>query len=415
MPHLSEKPKLEILSPENAFPATLDVAGLLASGWRPSAFRQFILKIHSRCDLACRHCYIYEMADQSWKAQPRRMSEAIVNRTAQRIAEHALAHELAEVEVILHGGEPLLAGPELISHAVRTIRGAAADVGTRVHVGVQTNGLRLDETYLRLFDSLEVRVGVSMDGYEAAHDRHRLFTNGKGSHAMVTASLRRLTAGPFHHLFSGLLCTIDIRNDPLATYEALLEFDPPAVDFLLPHGNWLTPPPFRDPDSAATPYADWLLPIFDRWYGAAVEETEIRFFNEIVRLLTGRASRTEAIGLSPARMVVIETNGSIEQSDILKSSYHGAPATLLHVLRDSFDTVLEHPSIVARQIGELALAPVCQACDIRSICGGGLYPHRYSEARGFLGPSVYCPDLYRLIDHIRARLLRDVARLKGSG
>lgn len=412
---MSEKSELEILSPEKVFPATLDVAELLASGWSPSAFRQFILKIHSRCDLACRHCYIYEMADQSWKAQPRRMSETIVDRTAERIAEHALAHELAEVEVILHGGEPLLAGPELISHAVRTIRGAAADVGTRVRVGVQTNGLRLDETYLRLFDSLEIHVGVSLDGYEAAHDRHRLFTNGKGSHAMVAASLRRLTAGPFHHLFNGLLCTIDVRNDPLATYEALLEFDPPAVDFLLPHGNWLTPPPFRDPDSDATPYADWLIPIFDRWYGATVEETEIRFFTEIVRLLTGRASRTEAIGLSPARMVVIETNGSIEQSDILKSSYHGAPATLLHVLRDSFDAVLGHPSIVARQIGELALAPVCQACDLRSVCGGGLYPHRYSEAHGFLGPSVYCLDLYRLIDHIRARLLRDVARLKGSG
>ncbi|GAA2863973.1 FxsB family radical SAM/SPASM domain protein [Streptosporangium fragile] len=410
-----EKIESKIPTPENTFPATLDVVALVASGWRPSAFRQFILKIHSRCDLACRHCYVYEMADQSWKAQPRRMSEAIVDQTARRIAEHALTHELAEVEVILHGGEPLLAGPELISHAVRAIRSAAADVGTRVHVGVQTNGLRLDDVYLRLFDSLEVRVGVSLDGYEAAHDRHRLFANGKGSHARVAASLRRLTTGPFHHLFSGLLCTIDVRNDPLATYEALLEFDPPAVDFLLPHGNWLTPPPFRDPGSTATPYADWLLPIFDRWYGSAVEETEIRFFGEIVRLLTGRASRTEAVGLSPARMVVVETNGSIEQSDILKSSYHGASATWLHVLRDSFDTVLMHPSVAARQIGELALAPVCQSCDIRTVCGGGLYPHRYSVTEGFRGPSVYCPDLYRLITHIRRRLVRDVARLKGCG
>ncbi|MGJ6965723.1 FxsB family cyclophane-forming radical SAM/SPASM peptide maturase [Streptosporangium sp. G11] len=403
-----------IPSPRSVFPATLDVGGLLDSGWRPAAFRQFILKIHSRCDLACRHCYVYEMADQSWKAQPRRMSKAIVDCTARRVAEHALAHELAEVEVILHGGEPLLAGPDLISYAVRTIRGAAADVGTRVRVGVQTNGLRLDETYLRLFESLEIRVGVSMDGYAEGHDRHRRYADGRGSHAIVADSLRRLTTGPFHHLFSGLLCTIDVRNDPLATYEALLAFDPPAVDFLLPHGNWSTPPPYRLPESKATPYADWLIPIFDRWYGSAADQTEVRLFREIMRLLTGGASRSETVGLSPARMAVVETDGSIEQSDILKSSYHGAAATRLHLLRDPFDAALMHPAMAARQIGELALAPVCLDCDLRSVCGGGLYAHRYSEAAGFKGPSVYCPDLYRLITHIRTSFARDVARLKGS-
>ncbi|MEV8632707.1 FxsB family cyclophane-forming radical SAM/SPASM peptide maturase [Streptosporangium sp. NPDC051023] len=378
------------------------------------AFRQFILKIHSRCDLACRHCYVYEMADQSWKAQPRRMSHAVVDRTAKRIAEHALTHELPEVEVILHGGEPLLAGPELISHAVRVIRSAAADVGTRVRVGVQTNGLRLNDDYLRLFDSLEIRVGVSLDGDAQAHDRHRRHADGRGSHAAVTASLRRLASGPFHHLFSGLLCTIDVRNDPLTTYEALLEFDPPAVDFLLPHGNWAAPPPLREPGSAATPYADWLIPIFDRWYGLAAGETEVRLFREIVRLLTGGASRSETVGLSPVRMVVVETDGSVEQSDILKSSYHGAAATRLHVLRDSFDTALLHPAVAARQIGELALASVCQACDLRTVCGGGQYAHRYSTTGGFLGPSVYCPDLYHLITHVRTRFARDVARLKGK-
>lgn len=396
------------------FPATLDVGELLASGWRPSAFLQFILKIHSRCDLACRHCYIYEMADQSWRDQPRRMREEIIDHTARRIAEHAYTHELPEVEVILHGGEPLLAGPDLISYAVRTIRAAAADVGTRVHVGIQTNGVRLNDTYLRLFNDLEVRVGVSLDGYAEAHDRHRRYRDGSGSHAAVVASLRRLTNSRYHHLFRGLLCTIDIRNDPLATYEALVEFDPPAIDFLLPHGNWATPPPFRKPGSSETPYADWLIPIFDRWYGSATETTEVRLFREIIRLLTGRPSRAEAVGLSPARMVVVETDGSIEQSDILKSTYPGAAVTRLHVSRDSFDKALLHTSTVARQIGKRALAPVCLDCDIHHICGGGLYAHRYSEESGFLGASIYCPDLYRLITHIQTRFTQDVARLRGT-
>ncbi|GAA3801061.1 FxsB family radical SAM/SPASM domain protein [Sphaerisporangium flaviroseum] len=385
---------------------------MLESGWRPSAFRQFILKINSRCDLSCRYCYIYEMADQSWRSQPRHMAPAIVDHAARRIAAHARLHDLGEIEVILHGGEPLLVGPDLLSYTVKAVRGAA-DTGTRVHVALQTNAVRMDEAYLRVLDGLGVRVGVSLDGYAEAHDRHRRFANGKGSHTAVASSLRRLAAGPFHHLFSGILCTIDVRNDPVRTYEALIEFDPPAVDFLLPHGNWVTPPPFRDPESTETPYADWLIPIFDRWYGSPREETEVRMFNEIMRLLMGRPSRTEAVGLSPARMVVIETDGSYEQSDILKSAYHGAAATKMHVLRDSLEDVLAHPSMMARQLGVAALSPRCHACDIHTICGGGLYAHRYDDTGGFTNPSVYCPDLYRLIAHIHHRVADDIAKLKG--
>ena len=37
-------------------------------GW-PVPLRQFVLKVHSRCDLACDHCYVYQSADQSWRGR----------------------------------------------------------------------------------------------------------------------------------------------------------------------------------------------------------------------------------------------------------------------------------------------------------------------------------------------------------
>src|SRR5260370_9616576 len=72
---------------------------------------QFVLKVHSRCDLACDHCYVYESADQSWRDRPMAISDRVIAQTAQRIAEHAGSHQLGTVQVILHGGEPLLTGP----------------------------------------------------------------------------------------------------------------------------------------------------------------------------------------------------------------------------------------------------------------------------------------------------------------
>ena len=152
--------------------------------------------------------------------------------------------------------------------------------------------------------------------------------------------------------------------------------------------------------------------MFDRWYHAPVRETRIRLFSEIIRLLLGRPSQSESIGISPVAVAVVETNGGIEQVDTLKSAFEGATQTSLHTRRDPFDAALMLPAIAARQIGRRALSPTCRACPVHRVCGGGLYAHRYRSGTGFANPSVYCRDLFRLITHIRDVVARDVEDLK---
>jgi uncharacterized protein len=399
-------------SAEREWPATLDVQSLIGRGWQPAAYREFVLKIHSRCDLACDYCYMYTMADQSWRRQPIRMSRAILDAAVVRIAEHIRQHRPPSAKIILHGGEPLLAGPDFITYAVISAR-QEIEKYTRLEIVIQTNGVNLDAAYLTLLGDLGVRVGVSIDGNASAQDRHRIYANGKGSHASVEAGLRRLASKPYRRLFSGLLCTIDTDNDPLATYEAMLDFGPPMIDFLLPHGNWESPPAGRITGSADTPYADWLISVFDRWYSAPRRETNVRLFSEIMHVLLGGSSRTEAIGLSPVAVAVIETDGHIEQADSLKSAFSGAPFTGLHVTRDTFDAALLQPMAAARQIGAEALSGKCLSCRAVKVCGGGNYTHRYRPGSGFFNPSVYCPDLLKLINHIRNIMGADIASLRG--
>lgn len=54
---------------------------------------QFVLKVHSRCDLACDHCYVYEAADQSWRGRPVVISDDVISRTAQRTAQADHLHQ----------------------------------------------------------------------------------------------------------------------------------------------------------------------------------------------------------------------------------------------------------------------------------------------------------------------------------
>jgi uncharacterized protein len=245
-----------------------------------------------------------------------------------------------------------------------------------------------------------------MDGTAQAHDLHRRFAGGRGSFTAVAAGVRRLTQERYRHLFAGILCTIDLRNDPVETYEALAGFGPPRIDFLLPHGTWANPPPGRLPGAPDTPYADWLITAFDHWY--ARPSTGVRLFEDIIHLLLGGLSSGEMVGLAPSMVVVIETDGAIEQADQLKAAYPLAPQTGLHVTSDPLDLAMVLPGIVARQLGLRALAPVCQSCAIRLVCGGGHYAHRYRPGHGFANPSVYCPDLIRLIGYIRERVRTDI-------
>ena len=360
---------------------------------------QIVLKVHSRCDLACDHCYVYEAADQSWHGRPMVISDEVTAQAARRIADHAAAHALPAVQIILHGGEPLLAGPARLRRIITALRSATdgvCDLDLRIH----TNGVLLNERFCVLFAEQRVKVGISIDGDRIANDRHRRYADGRSSYDQVIRAIGLLRTPRFHELYAGLLCTIDVANDPIMVYESLMDLRPPRIDFLLPHATWDNPPhrPASDTD-----YAKWLIAIFDRWLADGCP-SRIRTFDSILSTLRGGESYTEALGLDAAGLVVIETDGSYEQVDSLKAAFDGAPETGTDVFRHSLDTVAAHPGIQARQQGAGGLCQTCRECPVVTSCGGGLYPHRYRSGNGFANPSVYCTDLLELISHISSRL-----------
>ncbi|MFE3758724.1 FxsB family cyclophane-forming radical SAM/SPASM peptide maturase [Nocardia tengchongensis] len=391
-----------------------DFAELRRGGWRPMAFNEFVVKIHGRCNLACDYCYMYEMADQSWRSKPKAMSRKIFTDSCDMIRAHAVRHSLPAVGLVFHGGEPLLVGPGDLEFFACTAREILEPV-VGLTLGIQTNGVLIDDDVLRICDRWKIDIGVSLDGGELEHDRHRLDRRGRGSYARVVAGLDQLLTRQWRHLFSGLLCTIDLDNDPVGTYEALLLFEPPAVDFLLPHANWTTPPPNPTSGGSATPYADWLITIFDRWYGSPVRETGVRLFDDIIELLLGGQVNSETVGLAPIRLAVIETDGSLEQVDELKSAFEGAARIPVRGSGNPLDAALWEPSIIARQIGAAASSAACLECSIHSVCGGGHYVHRYREGAGFRNPSVYCADLMKLITHIESRVRAELTALSSGG
>jgi uncharacterized protein len=235
------------------------------------------------------------------------MSDEVLMAAVSRISRHVKAHGINEISIVLHGGEPLLAGPARIAAIATTVREAIPS-GTRVKMGMQTNGTLLTESILDPLLDQQIRVGVSLDGTPEDNDTHRRTANGKGSFARIERALQLLNKERYRPIYSGLLCTIDPTTDPVSTYQALLDFTPPAIDVLMPHANWDTPGAGED-----TKIADWLIAMFDRWAKASPRETRVRLFESIIRLLVGGESRSDFVGLAPSVVAVVETDGAIEQ------------------------------------------------------------------------------------------------------
>jgi len=320
-----------------------------------------------------------------------------------RIREHVIKHALPSITSIFHGGEPLLIGPQGLDDMALRAQDSLADV-TEIRFGLQTNGTLLDEKFVAVARRHKIRIGLSLDGPPAHQNRFRFYPSGRGSAERVERAAALLRDNP--DVFGGILCVVNVDVDPTEVWDYLCSFRPKSVDLLLPLSNYDRLPPGAGALHDVLRYGEWLVRFLELWYRAADDKPDIRYFSSIMRLLLGRRSLVESIGIGLVTLIVIESNGDIEAVDSLKSCYAGAASTGLNVRSDSFDRALRAPAVMSRQMGINALCATCRGCAFVTVCGGGYQPHRYSQASGFQRPSIYCASIQLLIQKI-AGLMRD--------
>lgn len=329
------------------------------------------------------------------------MSHEVATQAARAIAEHVSKHELQNIVVVFHGGEPLLAGASRIDEYCQIVRSVVPAV---VEFGIQTNGTLLTKDVLDVLAVHDVRIGISLDGDRTANDLNRPFRNGLSSYDRVVRAVDLLKSRPeWAKLFGGFLTVVDLKNDPKAVYDGLVLLGARSFDLLLPDSHHDAPPPRPQGYDGRIAYGQWLSRFFDLWLDGE-HAIELRFFEEMIALLLGGASSLEAIGAKSVDLVVIESDGDIEAVDTLKMVGRHVTNLGLNVARNSLDDAFAHPAVYSRMVGYSGLCDTCQNCSCLEYCGGGYLPHRYGRGNGFLNPSVYCDDLQYLIEHIRERI-----------
>lgn len=362
------------------------------------ALTTFVVKVSSRCNLNCSYCYMYNLEDKTYRGQPAIMQEPVTVAFAKKATSHAKRHGAKRIHVILHGGEPLLLGKTRLRNWVSCVREHACPE-VEPCFSIQSNGVLIDDEWIDLLADLGVRIGISVDGPKAIHDRHRRDHHGRGSFDRVRTAIRKLRTHPRgQEIFSSVMAVVCTDVAPDELFEFWMDLDVPSFDLSLPHANHDHPPEFADGS-----LGDWLVEFFDCYVRANRPDLSVRYFDNMLRMFFNYPVSTDNIGGRPVDVVVVETDGSIEPTDAFKCCAEGITKLGLNVLRDEFDTILTIPLVAELQQGRSALCRTCQGCEARDVCGGGYMPHRYGNGH-FQNTSVYCRELWQLTHHMRERI-----------
>jgi len=142
----------------------------------------FRVVVSADCNLRCSYC---STNCGRFDGGAGRMSDETIAATIGFIAE--TGGFAGDVRLIPSGGEPLM-HLDAIEALVSGLRARLSD-GRRLSVTLTTNGTLLDEACAARIRSLGCEPQFSIDGPAAVHDHHRVFADGRGSHAHAVRGL----------------------------------------------------------------------------------------------------------------------------------------------------------------------------------------------------------------------------------
>lgn len=159
--------------------------------YKPLIHLNIVLSL--RCNLECHYC--------SQTAGPESNPEVLSLERYETWLNFFFDLKEPVFRVQLFGGEPLIIEPKVETYMALARSLARRKKVTLTKFVIVTNGLGLkdEERARRLLDN-DVAFSISLDGPPEYHDRHRVYRNGRGSHADVMRgvdTLRRIGHNPY--------------------------------------------------------------------------------------------------------------------------------------------------------------------------------------------------------------------------
>jgi uncharacterized protein len=309
-----------------------------------------------------------------------------------------LSYRFAQTVFAWQGGEPTLAGLDFFQRAVEFEQKHGAP-GQSVGNALQTNGILIDEDWCRLFREYSFLVGLSLDGPEDIHDRHRQYQSGKGTWSRVMESARLMEQ---HQVEYNILCVVNAHNAPLGAdlLRWFVQNGFPFVQFI--------PCVEENQPASVTPelLGDFLIDTFDYWAKEGFGKVSIRDFDALLTTKMGQAGPMCIYAPRCNHYIVIEHNGDVYPCDFFVfnewklGNIEEAP---LH----SFMETDKYKQFMYQK----DKVPACRGCEFRPMCHGGCQKDRLVGGT-FTDPTSLCSAYKKFFAYANPRLAKLAKRVK---
>lgn len=340
------------------------------------------------------------MGDESYKQQPKFMSLKTVKEMFIRINIHCNKYKLERFLVVFHGGEPLLCDIDFYKSFIKIEKETLSE-HIKIDYAMQTNGVLLTPELAKELKSLDIQIGISLDGTEFSNNKNRVYHNGKGSYSEILRGFK-IVKDTYDEGYANCLCVINTDEQPEVVYNHFKNIGANTVHFLFQDSNYLNATVDTVPK-----VGDWLSEMYDLWYNDEdPNKPSLRPLTDLISLMFDFNRFSEIFGKGYNDVLVVETNGSIETVDTLKICGDSFTKTTFNVANNNFDDIYEHSDLAKRYYNaHHELSEKCKSCPIERICGGGFLGHRYSDKNQFDNPSVYCKEIVKIISHIQNKVI----------
>lgn len=361
-----------------------------------------ILKVAEVCNIDCDYCYYYNLGDESWKQYPAYMPEDIYDTICDRFEELLSTHDVGNLQLVFHGGEPMMAHRERLEQFIKqaTVRLGSK---TKLSFSIQTNGTILSEEWIKFFSQTGVQVGVSIDGPAEYHDVHRKTKQKRPTFKLVEEFLNRCRAAADASEMErvGTITVIDPKRDLRRIVRYLQEqFDLKSMSFLLPDSAVSD---ILFDDDMADRYGELLIALYEE----SACDPRIRS-REILKFLSRVKVDATIDGSTDDHLhigVTIQSNGHMKvNEELIPTGTWRKNFPYIDLKQETIASFINHPRFQAYLSASATVPAKCRACRWAEVCRGGSLQERKRPKDDFNERSVFCRSYIQLYEHMYADL-----------
>ncbi|MBA5862211.1 MAG: GRRM system radical SAM/SPASM domain protein [Nitrospira sp. CR1.1] len=330
----------------------------------PSSFlspaTQIVVQSTSFCNLDCSYCYLPN------RASDKRITWETINLLLRYLESTNLLSQ--EVEIRWHAGEPLIVPFDFYEYCVQRIAELYGGSRTFKH-SIQTNATLIDRSLAERISNLGISIGVSLDGPEALHDRHRRYRSAVGSFKAVMKGIDELHRHkvPFEIISVITRATISDHGGFYAFLESTLAT---KLGLNFEETEGLNAASWGPSDLVR------LKQFAHELYDQSTRGTlKIREFEILERLIYAKNGAQRDLQNVCGSILALSSNGDVAtySPEFLGLQHAKWPTFAMARVNEAADSLVFNYSLLEKMQGEIekGVEDCMNSCRYYSVCGGG--------------------------------------------